>query len=124
MKHAQFEKITKAGIGGFLLSVVILINGYSQHPGKVNFRHLTLKDGLSQSTGNDILQDYKGYIWIGTQDGLNKYNGHEITVYKNINSESTSIGSSQIAAIFEDSRNNLWIATNGGGLNWYNRKGD
>lgn len=94
---------------------------YSQPLGQVNFRHLTPDNGLSQSSGKAILQDFKGYMWIGTQDGLNKYNGHEMTVYKNDPEDSTSIGYNDIGVIFEDSNQNLWIGTSGGGLNKYNR---
>lgn len=99
-------------------------NGYAQNPGPVSFRHLTPQEGLSQSTGKAILQDYKGYMWIGTQDGLNKYNGHEITVYKNDPGDSTSIGYNDVATLFEDSEQNLWIGTQGGGLNFYKRDTD
>ncbi|SMO97083.1 sensor histidine kinase [Gracilimonas mengyeensis] len=96
----------------------------AQHPGQINFRHISTREGLSQSTGNEILQDSKGYIWIGTQDGLNKYNGYEIKIYRHKQNDSTSIGSNDISALFEDSKQQLWIGTQGGGLNRYDPEKD
>lgn len=96
----------------------------AQHPGSVSFWHLTPQQGLSQTTGKAIIQDYKGFMWIGTQDGLNKYNGHEITVYKHEEGDSSSLGYNDISSLLEDSDNNLWIGTQGGGLNLYNRETD
>lgn len=112
----------------FYIAIFLLIAGsgelQSQQPNQVKFWHLTPEDGLSQSTGKAIYQDYKGYMWIGTQDGLNKYDGHEINIYKNDPDDSSSLGYNDIAAIFEDNENNLWIGTLGGGLNLYDREMD
>ena len=62
----------------FLL-VLFSFNSFSQ---KIKFKHLTIESGLSQSTVNSIFQDSDGYIWFGTQDGLNKYDGYNFTVYR------------------------------------------
>lgn len=120
----RFNYILKALSLACLLIIMSTGELYSQHPGSVNFWHLTPDDGLSQSTGKTIYQDYKGYMWIGTQDGLNKYDGHEITVYKNDAEDSTSIGYNDIGVLFEDRENNFWIGTLGGGLNLYKREMD
>ncbi|MEX2603688.1 MAG: two-component regulator propeller domain-containing protein [Gracilimonas sp.] len=121
MRNQEFFKILTAAI--FLLAGT---NNsiQAQHPGPIDFWHLTPQQGLSQSTGKAILQDHKGYMWIGTQDGLNKYNGYEITVYKNDQGDSSSLGYDDIATLYEDSQNNLWVGTLGGGLNLYNREMD
>ncbi|MDG5768120.1 two-component regulator propeller domain-containing protein [Balneolales bacterium ANBcel1] len=87
----------------------------------LRFYHITAQDGLSQSTIEAIWQDHQGYMWFGSQDGLNKYNGHDITVYKNNPDYPGSISYNEITDIFEDSDDNLWISTSGRGFNRYNR---
>ncbi len=65
-----------------------------------------------------------GFMWFGTQDGLNKYDGYEITTYKNIEGDSTSLSYNDVSVIFEDNEQNLWIGTQGRGLNIYDREKD
>jgi ligand-binding sensor domain-containing protein/signal transduction histidine kinase len=110
----------------FLLFFIILITGqvYSQPPGSVSFNHLTIEDGLSQNSGITILQDSYGYMWFGTLNGLNKYNGYDIHVYRHNPVDSTSISGSQISYLYEDSERNLWIGTTGAGLNLFDRDSD
>lgn len=85
----------------------------------VRFEHLTSEDGLSQNAGLDIFQDSRGYLWIGTQDGLNRYDGYTFKVYKHDPDDSTSISHNSILTIAEDENGTLWIGTWGGGLNHY-----
>ncbi len=85
----------------------------------IRFKHITIEDGLSQSTVNCIFQDSQGFIWIGTENGLNRYDGYNFTVFKHEPSDSGSLSHSWIWDVFEDKRNNLWIAT-WHGLNKYN----
>jgi len=77
---------------------------------------LTIKDGLSDGSVTCLLQDKKGFIWIGTSDGLNKYDGYQISVYKHNPQQANSIGSNFIRCLYEDSKNNLWIGLKSGGL--------
>jgi ligand-binding sensor domain-containing protein len=90
----------------------------------VKFDNLSIKNGLSQSSPNCIFQDSRGLIWIGTEDGLNKYDGYTFTVYKPEPNNPNSISNSRILSIVEDQSGNLWIGTNGGGLNRYNRNNE
>ncbi len=83
----------------------------------LRFRHLTIDDGLSQNAVFALLQDRQGFIWIGTKDGLNRYDGYGFAVYKNVPSDSNSISNNYITALFEDSRGYIWIGTREGGLN-------
>jgi ligand-binding sensor domain-containing protein/signal transduction histidine kinase len=97
-------------------------DSYGQ-PGQLQFQHITSDDGLSSSIVNSIIQDSYGFMWIGTADGLNRYDGFNFTVYRNNPSDSTSISENVINAIYEDHNNNLLIATDKG-LSLYDRKMD
>lgn len=90
-------------------------------PSKAVFKHLTINDGLSQNTVYSILQDHEGYIWIGTTDGLNKYDGYEFTIYKHDINDKNSLTNSQVNALLEDKDGNLWIGT-ADGINFYDRR--
>ncbi|MCP5060980.1 MAG: hypothetical protein GY936_00755, partial [Ignavibacteriae bacterium] len=81
---------------------------------------LSIEKGLSQIAVNSILQDSKGFLWFGTEDGLNRYDGYKFEIFKPDPSNINSISDNFIWTIFEDSKNNLWIGTNSGGLNKYN----
>ncbi|MBK8943994.1 MAG: hypothetical protein IPM32_01875 [Ignavibacteriae bacterium] len=83
------------------------------------FDRLSIENGLSQITVQAILQDSKGFLWFGTEDGLNRYDGYSFIVYRNDPSDLNSISDNFIWSIFEDSDSNLWIGTNSGGLNRY-----
>ncbi len=77
-----------------------------------------MEQGLSSNLAFCLQQDSKGFMWIGTLSGLNKYNGNEVTVYSPEVSQG-SITSSLIFSVYEDSEKRLWIGTDGGGLNRY-----
>ncbi|WP_346882618.1 two-component regulator propeller domain-containing protein [uncultured Algibacter sp.] len=108
----------------FLFGVVTCFfmfgTGYSQS--NIIFDHLTTNDGLSQSDINCIYQDEDGFMWFGTYDGLNKYNGYEFINYLPEVDNEQSISSNIIFDITGDQRGNLWIGTTGGGLNKFNKK--
>ena len=90
------------------------------------FENLTVADGLSSSSFSifqNIYQDKYGFLWFGTNDGLNRYDGFNFKVYKNIPGDSTSLPSSGIQLIVEDSDDNLWIGTVGK-MSRLNRKKD
>ncbi len=85
------------------------------------FQQLTVDDGLSQSTVFAALQDSRGFMWFGTIDGLNKYDGYDFTIYSNDPNDSTTISDNVITCIFEDSKNQIWVGTVNGYLNKFNR---
>ena len=90
-----------------------------------NFTHLTIKDGLSQSTIKSIQQDYKGFIWFGSADGLNKYDAYTFTIYRNNPADGRTLCGNDISCIYEDPQDStLWIGTQADGINRYVRHND
>jgi PAS domain S-box-containing protein len=89
-------------------------------PGSVvRFEHLSIEDGLSQNAGLDVFQDSRGYLWIGTQDGLNRYDGYSFKIYKHDPDDPSSLSHNSVLTVAEDKAGTLWIGTWGGGLNRY-----
>ncbi len=86
----------------------------------IKFKNLSVNDGLSVAYIQGILQDKKGFMWLATQDGLNRYDGYEVTVFRNNPRDSTSLSNNDVYALFEDTNEHLWIGTKGGGLEEYN----
>lgn len=89
----------------------------------LKFKHFSSKEGLSQSSVITIFQDKKGYIWFGTRDGLNKFDGNKFTIYRANYRDTTSLSHSWITSLFEDCYGNLWVGTKNG-LNKYNKAKD
>ncbi|HUW12684.1 MAG TPA: two-component regulator propeller domain-containing protein [Anaerolineae bacterium] len=77
----------------------------------LRLERISVEHGLSHSTVNCILQDSKGFMWFGTDDGLNKYDGHSFTVYKHNPDDPRSLSHNQIWFLFEDSSGVLWVGT-------------
>lgn len=88
----------------------------------IKFEHISIQQGLSQSTVSCILQDKKGFMWFGTEDGLNRYDGYNFTIYKNDSLDKTSLSDSYILSLYEDKSGTLWIGTYSGGLNKFDRE--
>ena len=86
-------------------------------PTPLRFEHLGLDDGLSQNSALALLQDSQGFIWVGTQDGLNRFDGYSFAVFKNDPDDSNSLSLNSVLALHEDDDGALWIGTWGGGLN-------
>ena len=89
----------------------------------LKFERISVEQGLSQSTVNCILQDSKGFMWFGTEDGLNMFDGHSFTVYKHNPEDPQSLSHNRVWSLFEDSTGVLWVGTFGGGLNRFDRNG-
>jgi ligand-binding sensor domain-containing protein/signal transduction histidine kinase len=88
----------------------------------VKFESIGTEKGLSQSNVVCILQDSRGFMWFGTQDGLNRYDGYKFTVFKNDPRDPHSLSNSYVKDLLEDSKGNIWVATLGGGLNKFDRE--
>jgi len=87
--------------------------------GSLRFLNLGLKDGMSQSTVLVTLQDRFGFLWIGTEDGLNRYDGYTFKIFRPDLNNPDSISDRWITSLYEDSQGYLWIGTRQGGLNRY-----
>ena len=107
----------------FLVLIQLAVAGHGQGP-HLNFSSLTSKDGLLSNTVNAILKDRYGLMWFATDDGLNKYDGSNFTVYRHIPGDSNSLRANEILALYEDGGGNLWIGTSGGAVSMYDRKKD
>ncbi len=81
-----------------------------------SFDHISTDEGLSTGTANCVFKDSKGFIWIGTRDGLNRYDGYDIVVYKNDKNDPNSIAGNFINTIAEDAEGNIWIGTRNNGI--------
>ena len=75
------------------------------------FKHLNVSNGLSNNNVASILQDHEGFMWFGTSNGLNKYDGYNCKVYKHNSQVPTSLISSEVNKLYEDNEKNLWVGS-------------
>ncbi|MDB5134534.1 MAG: response regulator, partial [Mucilaginibacter sp.] len=122
MQLAHYHgSIKKAGICRLkiLLSMILILKLFNADSAaaqtlNLKFKHINIDQGLSNSTIETIYQDSRGFIWFGTRDGLNKYDGYRFKVFKNNTNKSNSISDNFIKCINEDTAKNLWIGTSDG----------
>jgi ligand-binding sensor domain-containing protein/signal transduction histidine kinase len=88
----------------------------------IRFEHISSEHGLSQNVVYSILQDNRGFMWFGTQDGINRYDGYVFKEYKNNPKDSSTLPANIVTFIYGDRSGNLWIGTEGGGLSRFNRE--
>lgn len=86
----------------------------------IQFHHLSLEQGLSQSTVTCILQDRLGMMWFGTADGLNRFDGYTFSCFKHEPSDSTTLSGPYVSSLMEDNQGRIWVSTDGGGLSVLN----
>jgi signal transduction histidine kinase/ligand-binding sensor domain-containing protein/CheY-like chemotaxis protein len=114
----------------FVASTMLIAIGAAQAAAPVPsarpiyFEHLTMRDGLSQSTVMSILQDSEGYLWLATESGLDRYDGYSIRAYRRERGNARGLASDYIWTIAEDARGDLWLATVGGGVARWDRRTD
>lgn len=94
------------------------------YPQSVTFEHLTVEDGLAHNSGLCFVQDREGFLWIGTQNGLSRYDGYNFKNYIHQPGDTTSLSGSYINSLYLDHSGSLWVGTNQGGLNRFNRIDD
>src|SRR5690349_6358088 len=114
--------LIKLGSKCLLVVALATITSFAFGQGQqLHFSHIGTPSGLSNLNVNAILQDKRGFLWVGTADGLNRYDGYKFRVYRNDPKDSTTIGGSYIQDMAEDRDGNIWITTVGGGLNKFDR---
>jgi PAS domain S-box-containing protein len=89
------------------------------HRKNVRFEHISLEDGLSQAFVACTLQDRDGFMWFGTQEGLNRYDGYTFKVFSYDPEDPKSLSNNFVKTIYQDSMGMIWVGTDGGGLNLY-----
>ncbi len=98
----------------FFFTLSFLVAGNFIKAQNERFWHLSVEQGLSNTNVTAIFQDSDGFMWFGTNDGLNKYNGYEMKVYRKNLRDTLGLLSNQINSIVEDKKGNLWVGTNVG----------
>lgn len=116
-KLPPINRIQIAAIAVFLILPFFV---YAQKP-SLNFEHFGTHEGLSQINVNCIIQDSRGFMWIGSRNGLNRYDGYKFTTFRYDSKNENSLSNNMITALAEDSEGNIWVATQNA-LNRYCRK--
>ena len=102
-----------------LLICVVFTPCFSQS--QVLFNKINQTNGLSNDRVSSIVKEKNGFVWIGTENGLNRYDGNKIKIY---NKQNSALSSNDIADLLIDHTGNIWVCTLGGGLNLYNPSND
>jgi ligand-binding sensor domain-containing protein len=106
----------------FALVLSIPCHAQDAQSQRLRFNHLTVEDGLSNTWVRSTLTDHRGFLWVATRDGLNRYDGHTFKVYRHDPRDAHTLVSSQVWALFEDSQRRLWVGAEG--LHLYDREQD
>ncbi len=118
----MMELVEKYKIQLILIFLLFLIEANGK---EINFTHITIEDGLSQTSVKCIFQDSQGFMWFGTADGLNRFDGYSFSVYNNDPTLPHSLSGNDISVIYENPKDSvLWIGTQDGGLNRFDRNLD
>ena len=112
----------KAVLLAILLTLITSGQSFAQGGDEPRFERISIEQGLAHTSVKTLLQDSQGFMWFGTNDGLNKYDGYKFTLYKHDRENPYSISENHIMSMYEDQRGNLWIGTWGGGLNRFDRE--
>jgi signal transduction histidine kinase/ligand-binding sensor domain-containing protein/DNA-binding response OmpR family regulator len=104
----------KKTFGTVFLLLSALFSATTLQGVNLRFKHYMVEDGLSSNTVRCVLQDKNGFIWIGTEGGLNRFDGVNFRNFLNIAGDTTSLGNNYVYTMLEDSRANLWIGTDHG----------
>ena len=105
----------------FILVQFLSLLAFPQNQ-QIRFERIGTKEGISDPNVVCMMQDSRGFMWVGTRNGLNRFDGHQFMVFYSDPADSGSLSNNYIQNIIEDSKGNIWIATSGGGFNKFDRK--
>lgn len=107
------------------LAFIMILHGFLLPQYRnLTFKEISIEQGLSQSIVYAIIQDQKGFLWFGTEDGLNIWDGYHFTIFRHDPSLPGSLSYNEIRTLYQDREGTLWIGTFYGGLNEYDRLSD
>lgn len=101
----------------YILFLVVLNLILGKDVTDFKIEHLSIEQGLSQNTVRSIIQDKQGFLWFATEDGLNRYDGYRLKVYRHNPLDTNSISDNFIWILYENKKGEIWVGTNNGGLN-------
>jgi transcriptional regulator with GAF, ATPase, and Fis domain/ligand-binding sensor domain-containing protein len=104
-----------------LASSLLAVELLAAEPLSVRFQHLSRADGLSSSFVSAIAQDHEGYMWFGTQEGLNCFDGYRFTVFVHDPANPSSISDESVRSVIVDQGGTLWVGTDAGGLSRFDK---
>lgn len=99
----------------FVMGLLLTVQLKGYRP--IRFEHYSIERGLSQNTVFAIIQDRTGFLWFGTEDGLNRYDGYRFIIYRHNPDDIKSISSNWVQTLYEGRSGTIWVGTDGGGLN-------
>ena len=105
-----------------ILYSLVAFSGNEIIDNELTYKQVSIDKGLSQSSVFTVIQDRFGFVWTGTSDGLNMYDGYEFKIFKHEPLNKNSISSNYITCLLEDKNGNIWVGTQDGGVNYYNRQ--
>ncbi|WP_423146268.1 two-component regulator propeller domain-containing protein [Rubrolithibacter danxiaensis] len=121
--YSSSQQALKRKISVFILLILVFSTGFIQAQTLNKFKHISIEDGLSELNVRTICQDKYGFMWFGTRDGLNRYDGKKFKIYKNNPGDPHSLSNNFILSTTIDSKGTLWVGTIAG-LNKYDRDKD
>ena len=116
--NLRFDRLSAADGLSYSLTTAIAAQGpqtpENLPPSSIRFERISIAEGLSFSVVETILQDRQGFLWVGTERGLKKYDGYQFTVYRNDPADPRSLSRDRITTLYEDGAGQLWVGTEAG----------
>lgn len=119
-RNVRFHAASAAFFIANICAISLAMTNMTAKADQMRFRQISLEQGLSQSSVYAVVQDKQGFLWFGTQDGLNRFDGYTLTVFRQQSDNPKSLPNNCIQTLYEDQSGKLWVGTRGGGAAWRN----
>src|SRR5687768_14918985 len=106
----------------FLIALFLFVSNAGAQLNSINFYRITNTEGLSQATVNVMYKDKQGFLWIGTDDGLNRFDGSRIKTWYHDFIDTTTMAANEVYGICEDRFNRIWIAHYNAGISIFDKR--